>query len=364
MSHDPLGALRADLFPDDDAPVRDVADIHRRAAVLRRRRRGRAGAASAVGVAAALAVAGVVLPPGPGSGGDTSAVAYLGITPARAADGTAADCRLAYGSDIPVVDLADRPDAAAVLALLEDGSGAPPLRSVWARQDELRCPPPVPALVAYDLSPVRGVSVWPDVANPYTREPGLVRTQVRGAPGELLTFEEGGHVLSWVEPDGERWLAEASGVDVAELVAFLDGLGIDEENVVTGAVPDGFDQAPVPTRTPDLVQPGWSAAYGSGREGVHLGAQEIDHPVVALAARWSGFTTTRVGEHPALYDETEGGGTLRWDADGRQYTLSGQGGIERLVRLAEQVRPITADDPRLVGVPETWRLPTSSPTNG
>lgn len=346
---DPLTTLSHDLH-DVAAPVRDVAEIHRRASAIRRRRRG-AGAASALSLAAVLGVGGVLLPAGPGDG--ASAV-YLGVMPAQAADGT--DCVLGYGSHVQLDQIDDRPDVAALLALLGPDADAPPLVSVWARQDALQCAPAAPALVVYDLDPVAGISVWPDVAVPYTQEAGLPRTDVRGTHGELLRLDGGSTVLTWVEPDGDRWLAEASGVDEDALVAFLVGVEIADDGTVTADPPAGFAAAELPAAPVDTIVPEWSASYGSGSDAVELAVHEPTVPVLALTARWSGFRPTTVHGQPALYEEHEGKGALRWDADGRSHKLVGAGGIDRLVALAEQVEPVTVDDPRLAGIPQTWEL--------
>jgi len=363
MTDDLLTSLRTDPGLDSGAPVRDVGDIHRRARALHTRRRLLVGATSATGIAAALAVAGVVLPQDAGTGGNPSVATYLGVTAAHAADGAEADCRLGYGSAVDLGDLDDRADIAALAVLFRDGTDVALLRGISAHQDEGQCPPPVPALVLYDLEPLRGISVWPDVANPYDGDTGLVSTQVRGVRGEFMTLDTGTRVLSWVEPDGERWLAEASGVDADELVAVLDAMQIGDDDTVSADLPDGFEAAPVSPPTTDLVMPEWTVQYGSpGAEWtadrVIVNVTEAYAPTAALAASWSGFTPSQVGSHVALYDAGDGVfGSLRWDADGRSYVLTGTGGIQRLVMLAEHLEPVAVDDPRLMDVPDLKDVP-------
>lgn len=363
MTDDLFAALRTDPCLDPGTPARDVGDIHRRARTLHTRRRLLVGATSATGIAAALAVAGVVLPQDAGTGGNPSAAEYLGVTAAHAADGSEADCLLGFGSAVDLADLDDRADVAALAVLLRDGTDVAPLRGISAHQNEGQCPPPIPALVLYDLEPLRGISVWPDVANPYDGDTGLVSTQVRGARGELMTLDTGTQVLSWVEPDGDRWLAEASGVEVDELVAVLDAMQIGDDDTVGADLPDGFEAAPVSPPTTDLVIPEWTVQYGSpGAEWtadrVIVNVTEAYVPTAALAASWSGFTPSQVGGQVALYDAGDGVfGSLRWDADGRSYTLTGTGGIERLVILAEHLEPVAVDDLRLMDAPDLDDVP-------
>jgi hypothetical protein len=356
IDSDLFNHLRSDPLRAEVAPTRDVDEIHRRARALRARRKLRMGAASVTGLAAALVVAGAVLPQDPGADGSTSAAVYLGVTAAHAVDGAAVDCRIGFGSSIDLADLGERADVAALVALLGDGTDAPPLRGVSARQDKGNCPPPMPALVLYDLAAMRGISVYPDVANAYGGEGGLVDTPVRGEVGQLLELFDGSHVLSWTEPDGERWLAESNGVEVEQLVSVLDGMQIDDDDTVTADPPEGFDAAPVPPPTDNTVVPGWGASYGGPQaaptERVDLGVSPAHTPTAAYVSRWSGFTPTRVNGRVALYEDGPEDETLRWDEGGRSYFLSATGGLERLVELAEAVEPVAVDDQRLLSAPD------------
>ena len=360
MTDDLLDTLRTDTSLDLGAPVRDVGEIHRRAHALRVRRRLRVGASSAMGIAAALAVAGVVLPQDAGTGGTPAAAVSPGVAAAHAADGAEVDCRLGFGSVIDLADLAERPDVASLVVLLEDGTDVAPLRGVSAGQEELACPQPAPALVLYDVDPVRGIAVYPDVANAYEGEEGLVTTQVRGTQGQLMTLETGSHILSWVESDGERWLAEASGVEVNELVGVLDSMEIADDDTVSADPLDAFETAPVLPPANDVVIPAWGVQYGSPGadwtpDRVTVGVRKADEPTATLASRWSGLTPTQVAGHLAFYDPGPDGeevGALFWDADGLRFTLTGTGGPERLVELAEHLEPVSVDDPRLFDVPD------------
>lgn len=352
---DPLRHLRSDLILAAGTTPRDVAEIHRRARAIRAGRRLRTGTVSVVGLAAALVVAGVVVPQHPDAGGGTSAAVYLGVTAARAADGTAVDCRVGFGSHLALADVDERADVAALAALLREGTDAPPLRRVSARQDEGQCPPPMPALVLYDVSEMRGVSVYPDVADAYEGQAGIVDIPVRGSSGQLLELFDGSHVLSWTEPDGERWLAESNGVKVEQLVDVLDGMQIDDDDdTVTADPPKGFELAPVLPPTDDTVVPGWGVRYGDAQgppsESVTLGVRPAHTPTAAYLSRSSGFTPTDVGGSLALYQDhpEDESGTLFWDDGGQSYVLVATGGPERLVELAEAVEPVAVDDQRVV----------------
>lgn len=355
-----------DLADLDDRAVPPIEQIHGRARAIRVARR-RARTAVGVGLGAtALVVGGVLIPQAGGAPGEGQQLAaFLGVAPARAADGSAADC-FDGGEAATLTDRASwgsSPEIAAMATLLPADAGVAPLRGISAGETVSRCVPAVPAAVYYDDAPVRGVSVWSDVAQPYSAGGGLVDREVRGQAGQLMTLSGGGLVLSWVEPDGRRWLAEGSGLSVDDLVAVLDGLRISGAAIADGA-PAGYVAAePQPAASDTAWR--WEVQYGSPgaawtADRVVLIVRSQAAPPAVFAARYAqGVTFTEVNGGLAVFVEDGDSGvrSLYWQADGLAYFLNGDAGVDDLVALAERLQPVSLDDPRVVAAPDLADVP-------
>lgn len=355
-----------DLADLDDRAIPPLEQIQGRARAIRLARR-RARAAVGVGLGAtALVVGGVLIPQAGGApGGGPQLAEYLGVAAARAADGSAADC-FEGGEAVTLPDRASwtgNPEITAMATLLPPGAGAAPLRGVSARGVTSRCAPAVPAAVFYDDAPVRGVSVWPDVAQPYDPGEGLVEREVRGQAGQLMALPDGELVLSWVEPDGVRWLAEGSGLSADDLVGVLDGLHLSGHEVAADGLPAGYTAAePQPAASATTWT--WEVQCGSPgaawtNDRLILVVRTQGKPPAAFAARYAqGVTFTQVNGRLAVFvDGGAGDGTVFWQADGLSYALAGHADAEGLVTLAEQLQPVAPDDPRVMAAPDLADVP-------
>jgi hypothetical protein len=367
---DELDFLR-DLAHLHDRNVPPVEQVHRRAGAIRTaHRRARAG----VGVAAlatALAIGGVVLPQDSGpsqKGTATVAAAFLGVVPARAADGSDADCRVSTATALDRAQWASTPVAEMTTLLPKTAVGAP-LRAVAAGQAEGTCPAPTPAAVLYAQDPqLKGLTLWADVADPYTGQDGLRTVTVRGTSGQLFTFDTGSFNLSWVAADGTRWLAEASGIDEGTFVRTLNGLQLHGEELDTASVPAGWQQAPLPAHSTQTTEFSWRVEYGSPGakwtpDRVTLEVHRaVDSPAVAIARFAAGSTLTSVNGHLAVWS-TNGpagsdlGASLQWQDEQFTYVLTGEGGAQRLQGMAEQVEHVAAADPRIQGASDARDVP-------
>ncbi|WP_432538025.1 hypothetical protein [Kineococcus arenarius] len=355
-------ALRAsaDHLPPAPAPLQAL-----QAGGRRRLRRRRAGTGLAVAtLAAVLTVAGVLIPQRPGDGGVHQAAAtFLGVAPARAADGSDADCRTFFAADLQRSTWPGNPQVVAAAALLPETAAGAPLRGVNAGTSRGACPPPTPAAVLYTESPsVRGLTVWADVANPYSSDDGLQAVTVRGRAGQFLTLSSDSHVLSWDEPDGTRWLAEASGIDQSTMITTLGRLTFTDDRLLQGSPPAGWLQAPLPSATTDTLTTGWQVMYGSPGaqwtdDRLTLGVgRAVGSPAVYAARYAPGVTFTRVHGALAVYI-SEQGGCLFWQAGDLAYSLCGSGGAQRLTQLAEQVEHVDLTDPRIQTAPDLEDVP-------
>lgn len=368
----PIDLEHLDLS-DDARPVPPVERVHARAADLRRRRRRATSVLSVGAVAAALAVGGVVLPQGGGPGGTAPAMAeFLGVVPANAASGEV-DCRIGYGNgEMPYADWASDPVAAGLPVLL-DSPDLAPMRGVSMGSDTASCPPAVPTAVLYtDGSPVRALALYTDVANPYSAEGGLTDVAVRGTTAEVMTFDDGGQVLSWLEPDGKRWVAWVGGFAQGEAVGLLDALAlVADGGVEPASIPQGLLTAEVPPQTTELRTVRFGVDYGSPvaewtADRVHVQVSTDPSATVQWAATGApGVVLTEVGGHLAEYFPSptapesfgEDYGELRWTTGGLSYVIAGSGGMDRLVALAESMEHVAPDDPRMVAAVDLPELP-------
>lgn len=373
--HNPSSVDELDFLHDlahlHDQHVPPVELVHRRAGIIRTaNRRARAGMGVAV-LATVLAVGGVVLPqdPDPGTKGTaTVAAAFLGVTPARAADGSDADCRVGTASALDRTQWESTPVATMTTLLPEAAVGAP-LRAVAAGQAEGTCPAPTPVAVLYAQGPqLKGLTLWADVADPYTGQDGLRTVEVRGTPGQLFAFDTGSFNLSWVAADGTRWLAEASGIDEGTFVRTLDSFRLAGGELDTASVPAGWEQASLPARSTQTTEFSWRVDYGSpgakwtpDRVTLEV-SRAVDSPAVAIARYAAGSTLTSVDGQLAVWSAngpagTDIGSSLRWQDGQLAYVLWGQGGAQRLQAMAEQAEHVSATDPRIRGALDARDVP-------
>ena len=368
MNDDILARL-AEVELPTRAPA--LESIERRARAIRRGRHGRRFGLVTVAVAT-LVLGGVTLPIGDDGSGQNptarGAAVYLGVLPATAADGGApSQCPEEQTTQwIDRADWAKNPGMAASAELL---TNAPyPLVGLGVSQSTLTCLQAIPAAVLFDEDPVRGISVWPDVYNPYQGDKGIESRDVRGTKGLLL--DRGGSeysslVISWNEPDGKRWLAEGSGVSVEEFTATLDGLTFTNGQLDPATVPAGFTSLPLEAPVIGEVSWTWDVFYGNENlegvepsEFVRFGAttsyRAEPREIYASRAASSVQFTTVAGER-AVYGTngaTNGWGTLYWQHDGISYSLFGTNGMAELIPLAEQAEHVGIDDARLTEAPK------------
>ncbi|WP_432537764.1 hypothetical protein [Kineococcus arenarius] len=357
--HDLLRALAH--VPDTTVPP--VEGVHRRAAAIRRgRRRTKAGLSAGV-LASALVIGGIFLPQSGDSTGPApapQAASLLGIARAQASDG-AGSCldTSGYTTRLTRQEWTSDPRSAQLAAWLPAEATGEPVRGIDVTSNRLTCPPPVPAAVLYAETPAKkGLTLWSDVARPFRGEEGLQQVQVRGTNAELLPLP-GNVMLSWREPDGTRWIAQASGVDRADLLATLDGLALNGASLDPASVPASWQQSDLPEDSGDPNVLSWDVEYGpSGYTqdppGIRLHVGYEVEPVAVAAARGVDVITfTRVNGHLATFS-TDQGGCVDWDVNGLAYSVCGSQDMDLLVGLAEQVQHVATTDPRLQAAPDLY----------
>jgi hypothetical protein len=370
MSIDPLTRL-ADV--DVPAARPDLAGVERRARAQRRGRRTRLTASTAA-LAAVLAFGGVVVPRlGTQEPGADAAALSLGVAPARA-DDSGKQCDVGRGDWVERATWAEDPRVAQAAVLLADAPW--PLTSAGAHRDTMNCPPALPAAVLLDPDPLRGITVWADVADPFPAsvEDEVMPIAVRGSEGRFRDLGTGMFV-SWVDVDGVRWLASGSGMTAEALVAALDALRFDGLVFAASSVPQGFDVVPVSDAPADPVTVTWWVTYGDttsqvlvdGPDGGAYGwvpgggvdlqvTVSAQAPPEVTASYWAAETVlVDVDGRRAVYappgePAADSGGDLVWQTDGVTYRLTGALPQEQLVALARSVEAIDVDDPRLSGV--------------
>lgn len=356
------------------APTVRLAAVERRARHLRQARRARRVVVGTAGLATVLVLGGVVVPQlsdqDRGSGAPAVALA-LGVAPARAADATTR-CGTGFAELVERADWAAEPSVPEAAALLDDPAW--PITSIGVRRVTTDCLPAVPAAVLVDADPARGITLWSDVATPFSSDlDGVVDVAVRGATGQLRDVGTAAYV-TWLDADGVRWMANGSGMTPDELVADIDGLVLDGTAVDPASVPDGFDPGPVPDPPTSTTGRSWSVTYGdteshdadgdgaykpSPGAGVDLEVtSEYRDPVQVAVSYWSEQVRLVdldgvVGEFSPMGDPAvDVGGWLIWQRDGLTYTLSGALPMEQLVDLARTVQPVALDDPRIDAAPD------------
>jgi len=339
---------------DATAPIPSVDTIQMRGRAIVRARRARRGAVVGA-LAVALTVGGLGLPHLAGNDPAVQASGgFLGIAPASASDGGA--CNMGHGGWVERDDWGEHADVVDVASLVvADGVG--PVRTAGVHWDRGVCAVVTPAAVLYDTDPVRGLTVWRDVANPYGDRLDLAPQQVRGRTAMTTDLDDGEHVLSWRDADGIRWLAEASGMSLATTVSVLDDLTFAGGVVVPSSVPAGFSAAPAVAPTTTHTTRGWHVTYGSAAwdsRRIDLITSRVTQPPEVYAARDAqGVRFTTVDGVTAVWTtDADGWGSLDWVRDGVRYTLKASGGLDRLRGLAAHVEHVAVDDPRLDGVPD------------
>ena len=356
----------------DDEPLRTLGHVpdlstpplehvHRRASAIRAaRRRTRAGL-SAGALASALALGGVLLPLGDNDGGGTGsqAASFLGIAPAQAADPAACISGTGFTTRFTRQEWTTDPKVGALASWLPAEATGLPVRGVDVTSDLDSCAPVVPAAVLYTRAPtVKGLTLWSDVAPPFSGSHGLEDVNVHGASGKLLHLP-GSLMISWVADDGTRWIAQGSGLDQSAILATIDGLALDGTTVIDTSVPASWEQAALPSTTTDPAVVRWQVQYGlpgdgSDDPGIRLSVGRETEPVATQAARGSDtLTFTQVHDDVAIYYADQGG-CLNWDTAGLAYQICGSPDITTLVALAEQVTRITPQDPRAQTAPELY----------
>lgn len=363
---DPLRALAH--VPDQSTPP--VEQVRRRASAIRRgRRRTRAGL-SVGALATALVIGGVLIPQDASTPGSLQAASFLGIARAQAADGADADCRdgEGYTTRFTREQWSTDPQVAALSSWLPADATGLPVRGVDVTSDRQACPPAVPAGVLYSETPTeRGLTLWSDVARPFAGQVGLEDVDMRGTTAELLHLP-GNVMLSWLESDGTRWVAQASGLDQASVVATLDSLALDGTTLDGASVPSSWELAPLPEPTDDPNVLSWAVEYGQlggGTDlGIHLHVGRESEPVAVAAARGVDVITfTRVDGQLAVFTN-DMGGCVAWDRAGLGYRVCGSQDRDRLVSLAEQVARVEPTDPRVQAAPDLFDTSMSDSTGG
>ncbi|PFG34304.1 hypothetical protein [Sanguibacter antarcticus] len=347
----------------------DLATIERRSrAIVRGRRSARFGA---IGLAVAATVTlGSVLPHSSGNDEPLAALRSplaFGALPASA-DADPAACAISFSSVVAPEDWATAPGMIESASLLTD----PPfeLTTVRVMQSDTNCPAAVPAAVLYDPDPVRGISVWPDVQDPFVgldnglEEEPLGHVTVRGQAA-LLREHLSSLQITWLAEDGTRWMAMSSGFALDETVDVLDDLAFDGSTLNPASVPDDLSVAPVSTVPATTTSTTWEAWYNEKEDQpasdpplTYLSATTAFKPPIEVSASMSAPATllTDVQGHPAAFSSfgadvlTATTGIVTWKRDGVSYYLHGQGTIDEILALAETLEPVALDDPRVAAV--------------
>ncbi|MFF1531359.1 hypothetical protein [Cellulomonas sp. NPDC058312] len=369
MSTDPLSRL-ADLDQPTAAP--DLDGVTRRARAIRLARRRTRLAGGTLALAAVLTVGGVVAPQlgggTPGVPNPPGVALALGVAPARAAD-AATGCGTGSAEWVDADAWAADPRITRAAVVLDDAPW--PLVSVGVHEATMNCPDAVPAAVLLDLDPVRAITVYADVADPFpTGTEDVTDARVRGVDGRLRDFG-GGLLLSWVDDAGLRWVVNGSGLSATELVGVVDGLDLDGARVDAASVPDAYEWVPVPDAPADPVTRTWWVTYGDtvaveGPDGtavqapgggVQVEARVATAPAEVAASYWAAETAfvdvrgSRAVFSPWGDPDVDVGGWLTWDDDGIRYTVSGALPVDELAALARTVVPADVTDPRFAGLP-------------
>ncbi|MBO1751030.1 hypothetical protein J4G33_04360 [Actinotalea sp. BY-33] len=350
-------------------PTVQIGQVEQRARALRRRHRATVGAGTAA-LATALVVGGVSIPGSlqPGGSSDEPVVALaLGAAPARAAD-AGKDCDTGTAAWAERSTWAQDQDVLGAASLVADAPW--PLTGVGVHEETGACLPAAPVAVLVDTAPVRGITVWADVAEPWTEDTeGVAPSEVRGVEGQLRTLDASSYA-TWTE-DGVLWMASGSGLPAGELLEILDGLELDQGQLAEGSVPPGFDVVQPGARPTELTTTTWWVRYGDTEavegedqpvgEGVDLEvtASYREPPEVAAShfaegVRFAEVDGARATFAPMGDPATDVGGWLRWQRDGLTYTVVGTLPMEELLDLARSVEPVDVTEPEVIEAPDLF----------
>lgn len=345
----------------------DLGHPHDLRQPVRRRRRRLVLVGVAAVVLATAAVVGAPLWPtsAPSPEGGGAPLGSFFVMPASAADNP--NCLtdpLAPGTSrqsIGSADLQSTPELAAASYLV---GGVTP-ESLTIRGETYPCGVALASAVFYDPAGTGGISLYADVADPFTRV-STGTTPVRGTEAHVLTPPAGHHFVTWTEPDGIRWYVVARGMTVAQLASWLDtaplaGVSVGPDASVPGMV-----------RTPDLAHApegpstlwAWDATY-AGLSTARVEKGYSDTPAGAVTLRvlvgpqddltarlsWAiqDRVLTTVDGVPATYTpHSEGGSLLVWSKDGATFQLFvGAHTLEASQAVAAQLEHVALDDPRV-----------------
>ena len=252
----------------------------------------------------------------------------------------------------------------------------PPGRDIehaWARAELLtreNCPRVPVALSAGRLAPGgnridASLTLEGPSPLPYRRYQGptFVPVSVRGTDAELVRFPALDPAaallqLRWTEPGGGSWLLQSSHVSEAELLAVAGGLTLSttegEAPAAADWLPAGFDvtyQRKQPIAALPAEQLWWHAVIDDGQT-LSIEVRDSipdDPPISRVTAGATGARLLSIRGHPAVI-ATEGRvvRSLSWEErPGVHVSLSGELALDALVRIAESLEPVAADDLRI-----------------
>ncbi|NEE04480.1 hypothetical protein [Phytoactinopolyspora halotolerans] len=347
-------------------PAPPPAEIHARAATLRRvRRRRRIGVATTIGVAGLVTASIAAFSPSIDQDGETIPW-VLGAPPASAAS---TNCHYFGGPS----DLLEPTDVRADLVYLPpDGTVDAPLQTVSATETQVECP-----LSDLDAVGLRrdaegnveaAISVYGPTLGRY--EPVDGRSQevsMREGSGYLLTWDESASqlALNWSE-DGSWWAAQAVGLDADELLDVMEAIRIDHDQVVASSFLDGFEVV-VPQSLVGKDVHEWSVSYGRPDEEPLLNlivSSATSSPAEARVVSVPGAIPAEVvADDPSVSGfgvfepSVAGASSLSWDTpDGRRFELqfTGDTGLGEALDIAESLGRISTSDKHIT---DAWLHP-------
>ena len=319
-------------------------------------------------VLAAVAVVGAPMWPtsAPNQEGGGAPLGSFFVMPASAADNpkclTDPQSPGTSLQSIGAADLQSVPELAAASYLI--GGAAPDGLAI--RGETYPCGVALADAVFYDPAGTGGISLYADVADPFTHvSTGTV--PVRGTEAHVLTHPAGHHFVTWSEPDGIRWYVVARGMSVAQLASWLDTAPLAGVSVGADASVPGMVRTADLARAPegpstlwawDVTYAGLSTArvesgYGDTPAGA-VTLRVLVGPQDDLTARRSWAirdrVLTTVDGVPATYTQhSEGGSLLVWSKDGATFQLFvGAHTLEASQAVAAQLEHVALDDPRVI----------------